>query len=80
MKYEGVCIAVKDIKLAKKFYQDIFGLQVLTDYGINISFGALSLQQEFDWLLDIPKDTIIDNLIIWSFILKKKILTILLKR
>lgn len=27
MKFEGVCIAVKDINLSKKFYQDIFGLE-----------------------------------------------------
>lgn len=58
MKYEGVCIAVKDINLSKKFYQDLFGLDVLQDYGINISFGGLSLQQEFDWLIGVPKDTI----------------------
>jgi Lactoylglutathione lyase and related lyases len=61
MKYQGVCIAVKDINLSKKFYQDLFGLEVFQDYGINISFGGLSLQQEFDWLLDIPKDRILEK-------------------
>lgn len=59
MKYQGVCIAVKDINLSKKFYQDLFGLEVFQDYGINISFGGLSLQQEFDWLLNIPKEKIL---------------------
>ncbi len=59
MKYQGVCIAVKDVSLSKKFYQDIFGLSVIQDYGINISFGGLSLQQEFDWLLNIPKEKIL---------------------
>jgi len=59
MKYEGVCIAVKDVNLSKKFYQDLFGLEVFQDYGINVSFGSLSLQQEFDWLLDIPKEKIL---------------------
>lgn len=61
MKFEGVCIAVKDINLSKKFYQDIFGLEVIQDYGINISFGALSLQQEFDWLIDVPKEQILEK-------------------
>lgn len=61
MKYEGVCIAVKDINLSKKFYQDLFGLEVYQDYGINISFGGLSLQQEFDWLIGMPKENIIEN-------------------
>lgn len=59
MKYQGVCIAVKDVSLSKKFYQDLFGLEVFQDYGINISFGGLSLQQDFDWLLNIPKEKIL---------------------
>lgn len=59
MKYQGVCIAVKDINLSKNFYQDLFDLEIFQDYGINISFGGLSLQQEFDWLLGIPKDSIL---------------------
>jgi len=59
MKFEGVCIAVSDVNLSKKFYQDLFGLKVYQDYGINVSFGGLSLQQEFDWLLDIPKERIL---------------------
>ena len=58
MKFEGVCIAVKDIALSKQFYQDLFGLEVFQDYGINVSFGTLSLQQEFDWLLGIPKENV----------------------
>lgn len=60
MGYQGVCIAVKDINLSKKFYQDLFGLEVFQDYGINVSFGGLSLQQDFDWLLNVPKEKIIN--------------------
>ena len=37
------------------FYKDLFELEVFQDYGRNISFGGLSLQQDFDWLLGIPK-------------------------
>lgn len=60
MKYEGVCIAVGDVKLARKFYEDLFGLEVIQDYGINISFSCgISLQQEFDWLLGIQKERIV---------------------
>lgn len=61
MKYQSVCIAVKDINLSKKFYQDLFGLEVFQDYGINVSFGGLSLQQDFDWLLNIPKESILSK-------------------
>jgi catechol 2,3-dioxygenase-like lactoylglutathione lyase family enzyme len=60
MKYEGVCIAVSDIKLARKFYEELFGFEVFQDYGINISFyGGLSLQQEFDWLLGVAKEKVL---------------------
>lgn len=61
MKYKGICIAVKNINLSKKFYQDLFGLEVFQDYGIHISFGELSLQQDFDWLLNVPKESIISK-------------------
>lgn len=61
MRYEGVCIAVKDVNRSKQFYQELFGLEVFQDYGINVSFGGLSLQQEFDWLLDIPKESILSS-------------------
>ena len=61
MKYEGVCIAVKDMDLSKKFYQELFGLEVAQDYGINVSFGGLSLQQEFDWLTGVPKESILEK-------------------
>lgn len=61
MKYEGVCIAVKDVKLSEKFYQELFGLEVVEDYGINISFGGLSSQQEFDWLTGVPGESILNK-------------------
>ena len=61
MKYEGVCIAVKDINLSKKFYLELFGLEIFQDYGINVSFGGLSLQQEFDWMLGVPKESILNK-------------------
>ena len=61
MKYQGVCIAVKDVDLSKKFYQDLFGLEVFQDYGINVSFGGLSLQQDFDLLLGFPKEKMLEE-------------------
>lgn len=61
MNYTGVCIAVKDVSLSKKFYQDLFDLEVFQDYGVNVSFGAISLQQNFDWLLGIPKESVVEK-------------------
>jgi catechol 2,3-dioxygenase-like lactoylglutathione lyase family enzyme len=61
MEYKGVCIAVKVVNLSKQFYQDLFDLEVYQDYGANISFGELSLQQEFDWLIGMPKESILNK-------------------
>lgn len=59
MTYGGTVLSVADIHASRKFYEDLFGLELYQDYGINISFtGGLSLQQEFDWLLNLPKDQI----------------------
>lgn len=60
MKYTCTVLAVKDIHKARKFYEDVFGLELEYDYGINISFTCgISLQQEFDWLVGLPKDKIL---------------------
>jgi catechol 2,3-dioxygenase-like lactoylglutathione lyase family enzyme len=62
MKHTCMVISVADIALARKFYEDLFGLELYQDYGINISFTCgLSLQQDFDWLVNIPKDKIIQK-------------------
>lgn len=60
MNYKGVCIAVSDVKLARKFYEDLFGLEIFQDYGINVSFGCgISLQQDFDSLLKLSKESVL---------------------
>ena len=60
MNYVCTVISVRDIQLSKEFYEDLFGLEVYQDYGKNISFTCgLSLQQDFDWLVDIPKDKVL---------------------
>ena len=59
MKYNGAVLSVADINASRKFYEDLFGLELYQNYGINISFTCgLSLQQEFDWLVHLPKDDI----------------------
>lgn len=60
MKFTSTVISVSDVNVSRKFYQDLFGLELYQDYGINISFTCgLSLQQEFDWLVSIPKETVL---------------------
>ena len=60
MKYVCTVISVADISAARKFYEDLFGLEVYQDYGRNIVFTCgLALQQDFDWLVNIPKEKVL---------------------
>ena len=57
--YIGTLFAVKDIKAATDFYKELFGLNVMFDFGRCVSFErGLSLQQDFDWLTGIEKEDI----------------------
>lgn len=60
MKYVCTVISVADISAARKFYEELFGLEVYQDYGRNIAFTCgLALQQDFDWLVNIPKEKVL---------------------
>ena len=60
MKHICMLISVADINAARKFYEDLFGLEVFQDYGRNIAFTCgLALQQDFDWLVNIPKEKVL---------------------
>ena len=60
MKFTSTVIAVSDVNISRRFYEDLFGLELYQDYGINVSFTCgLSLQQEFDWLAGVPKETVL---------------------
>lgn len=62
MKFTTTVISVKDIEKSRKFYEDLFGLEVYQDYGINIAFSCgIALQQDFDWLIGIPKEEILQK-------------------
>lgn len=62
MKYSYTVIAVSDIHVSRKFYEELFGLTVFQDYGINIAFTCgLALQQDFDWLVGLPKNQIVQK-------------------
>ncbi len=60
MKYSCTVISVADINAARKFYEDLFGLEVFQDYGKNVAFTCgLALQQDFEWLVGLSKDNIL---------------------
>ena len=50
MKFKGTLIVVKDCKKALKFYQDMFGFELIRDnYGNMELSGNLYLQEEKYW-------------------------------
>ena len=60
MRYTCVVLSVADIDAARKFYEDLFGLEVFQDYGRNIAFTCgLALQQDFDWLVNLTKERVL---------------------
>ena len=66
MKYICALLSVRDIHAAKAFYQELFGLEVAQDYGRNIAFTCgLALQQDFDWLIGVPRRILMDLLKSW---------------
>ena len=60
MRYLGTVISVDDVDASRKFYEDVFGLEVYQDYGRCVGFTCgLSLMQEFDWLVGLPKEKVL---------------------
>lgn len=50
MRLKNVLIVVKDIELSKRFYKDLFDLEVMTDFGRNVILTeGLVLQEQALW-------------------------------
>ena len=62
MKLKNILIVVNDIELAKKFYHDLFGLEVLLDSDGNVIMTeGLVLQDEKIWCEFVNKDIVHKN-------------------
>ena len=62
MKLKNVLIVVKDIEKSKKFYHDLFGLDVVLDNGGNvILIEGLVLQDRKIWESFLEKEVIFRN-------------------
>lgn len=62
MKQFYTVLSVADVKAARAFYEDLFGMELYQDYGINVAFTCgLSLQQKFDWLVGVPEETVLQK-------------------
>ena len=50
MKLKNILFVVNDIEKSKRFYQELFGLRVITDFGENVILTeGLVLQQKESW-------------------------------
>ena len=60
MRYTAVVISVTDVNISRRFYEEMFELEVFQDYGLNVSFTCgLSLQQRFHWLVGLPEEQVL---------------------
>ena len=56
MKYTSTLLAVRDMERAKRFYREILGLEVVADFGANVTLtGGISLQTADTWAKFIRK-------------------------
>ena len=59
MKLKNTLLVVKDIECSKRFYRDLFGLQVIADFDGNMVLTeGLVLQDEMIWKSFIQKDVV----------------------
>lgn len=59
MRYTAALLSVEDIHASRAFYEELFGLELDHDYGINVSFTCgLALQQNFAWLTGVPPESV----------------------
>lgn len=50
MNYMSTLIAVKDMEKSKRFYKEVLGLQVVADFGANVTLeGGIALQTLESW-------------------------------
>lgn len=57
MKLKNILFVVSDIEKSKTFYQELFGLRVITDFGENVILTeGLVLQQKDSWEDGIKKE------------------------
>lgn len=50
MKYTSTLIAVNNMEKAKQFYHDVLGLEVVADFGANVTLtGGIALQTSDTW-------------------------------
>lgn len=62
MRLKNILIVVSDMERSKKFYHELFGLQIIRDFGDNVILSeGLVLQEQKNWEQLLALDTITGN-------------------
>ena len=62
MHLKNILLVVSDMEQSKKFYQDLFGLQIISDFGENVMFTeGLVLQEKETWQQLIGTEAVVGN-------------------
>ena len=62
MEFKLALLAVKNINVSKRFYEQLFNQKVVLDLGRNVTFsGGFAIQEDFAWLTDLPVDSVIEK-------------------
>lgn len=62
MRLKNVLLVVSDIEQSKSFFHDLFGLQIIRDFGENVILSeGLVLQEQKNWERLIDSNTVIGN-------------------
>ena len=60
LKYTSTLIAVADMEISKQFYHDVLGLEIVADFGDNVTLdGGIALQTMNTWKTFIRTDNVI---------------------
>lgn len=60
MKFQLPLLAVQDVEVSKKFYNQLFNQEVVLDLGKNVTFnGGFAIQEDFAWLTDIAPTSVV---------------------
>jgi catechol 2,3-dioxygenase-like lactoylglutathione lyase family enzyme len=62
MKFSGPLIAVNDVEVSKKFYQEVLGQKIVLDFGANVTFsGHFFIQAGFGELVGFDGNEIVQG-------------------
>ena len=60
LKYTSTLIAVADMEISKQFYHDVLGLEIVADFGDNVTLdGGIALQTMNTWKTFIRTDNVV---------------------